>query len=60
YITTDINKLCVFVQTLTRGFTTDKLDMSDVESNWMQIESVDDIAITPVITIKASDTYTGE
>ncbi|MBN4080788.1 restriction endonuclease [Caldithrix abyssi] len=45
---------------ITKEFTTDKLDMLDVESNWMQIESLDDFAVTPVINIEALDTYTGK
>jgi hypothetical protein len=40
---------------LTRGFTTDWLNAAEVERDWRRLESLDEIAIEPVITLTALD-----
>lgn len=40
---------------LTPGFTTDWLNAADVERNWRQLESMDEIAIKPILKLVALD-----
>lgn len=40
---------------LTPGFTTDWLNAADVERNWRQLESLDEIAIKPILELVALD-----
>lgn len=45
---------------LTRGFTTDWLNYEEVEKNWRQLKSVDEIAVKPVIELLALDLFEGQ
>jgi len=40
---------------LTPGFTTGWLDAAEVERNWRQIQSVDEIAVRPILELVALD-----
>ncbi len=42
---------------LTRGFTTDWLDVAEVERNWRQLASLDEIAVQPVFALEALDIF---
>lgn len=42
---------------LTPGFTTDWLNAAEVERNWRQLESVDEIAVKPVLELLALDLF---
>ena len=42
---------------ITRGFTTDKLDVVEVQKSWKLVKSLEELAITPVLTLVASDVY---
>jgi hypothetical protein len=42
---------------ITRGFTTDKLDVVEVQRNWKVVGSLDELAVTPVFRLVASDVY---
>ncbi len=42
-------------ETISKGFTTEVLDVVDVQKNWERIKSIDELAIKPVITLVAGD-----
>jgi hypothetical protein len=42
---------------LTPGFTTDWLSAAEVERNWRQLDSVDEIAVKPVLELLALDLF---
>ena len=42
---------------LTPGFTTDWLDAAEVEKNWRQLDSIDEIAVNPVLRLVALDLF---
>lgn len=42
---------------LTPGFTTDWLSTSEIEREWLQIESIDEIAVKPILNLVALDLF---
>lgn len=42
---------------LTKGFTTDWLDAKKVERDWREIASLNEVAVTPLLTLTALDVY---
>jgi len=42
---------------LTPGFTTDWLDAAEVEKSWRQLDSIDEIAVNPVLRLVALDLF---
>ena len=41
----------------TRGFTTHEVDVRVVESQWRRIESIEELAVKPVILLVATDVH---
>jgi hypothetical protein len=39
----------------TRGFTTAAIDIDDVQQNWVVVEDVDGLAVSPVMRLEASN-----
>ena len=44
-------------KTLSRGFTTEMIDVVDVQNNWERINSLNDLAVKPMLTLEATDIY---
>ena len=44
-------------KTLSRGFTTEMIDVIDVQNNWERINSLNDLAVKPMLTLEAIDIY---
>jgi hypothetical protein len=42
-------------RTITRGYITKDLDVEDVQKNWRRINSIEELAVKPLLTLEASD-----
>lgn len=44
-------------KTISRGFTTEIIDVVDIQNNWQRINTSDELAVKPMLTLEAGDVY---